>query len=89
MSTKIQNYINLYLFQKEQFLGCYTQPPDRTTLATIHFKPMGNNQPEGSSCCLCVHQLSWVRFYGSNQLFDGVDVLVSSDLSTQNTRCLS
>ena len=23
MSTKIQNYLNLHLFQKEQILGCY------------------------------------------------------------------
>ena len=25
MSTKIQNYLNLYLFQKEQILGCYSE----------------------------------------------------------------
>ena len=28
MSTKIQNYLNLHLFQKEQILGCYIQQED-------------------------------------------------------------
>ena len=32
MSTKIQNYLNLHLFQKEQILGCYNSTPLKMNL---------------------------------------------------------
>ena len=32
MSTKIQNYFNLHLFQKEQIFGCYNSTPLKMNL---------------------------------------------------------
>ena len=32
MSTKIQNYLNLHLFPKEQILGCYNSTPLKMNL---------------------------------------------------------
>ena len=44
MSTKIQNYLNLHLFQKEQILGCYIPQS---------FKCKKQTNPKRSSKLLC------------------------------------
>ena len=45
MSTKIQNYLNLYLFQKEQILGCYKNfgSEKHRPLHELYFIQSGND----------------------------------------------